>query len=307
MAIYNRLRYFVFFIGFVLILPLICSYILSNIAYIQQNHAVGSAASYPFFEKANSFFPNNRSAQRGRALNYFFQGSFDESFALWQKTNVTVQDLIVYANEAARKNDWQLAVNWLLLAERLDSEDAKLWHTIGTVCQNDPQLDSICERFLRENEQNWLLNSDFLFHRDGWHVKRVDGFDVDYLVVDCPERDGLCGYIGAKTAVPTHGLSWSQCVFVEPEQTYTFSAWIKVDVAPNGAWRPIYFQGKQNSQNHGIGIAEQQGAAAWQFWENTFTMPEFDDSRACFHPIRLLSTGEAWFSDATLRVHPSVP
>lgn len=288
----------------IIVLPLVVSYMQSNIAYIRMNKSnfVELVEVEDMFSGATRMYANNDSSYRGIALAHLLQGELDESLNAWRIVQGTAQDMIIYAEQANRANELDTAVKWLLIAEQLDPNSSELWHTAGEICQKATDLDKICGRFLEHNNQNWLINSDFSFRQDDWIVRQVDGYVTNYEVVDCPNGPGLCGYIGAETAVPEHGLSWSQCLKINPDQSYKFSAWIKIDVRPDDEWIPIYSQGVLNAEIKGYWPGTQYGASDWRYWERTFVAPAFEDNQACFYPVRLLSPGQVWFHSATLEL-----
>lgn len=299
-----RNRSIVILVVFMMVLPSVTSYIQSNIAYIRMNKSSFTTIVEveDMFSRAAKLYANNSSSFRGIALAYLLQGKLDKSLNAWRVVQVTAKDMVIHADWANRANDLDTAIKWLLIAEQLDPNSSELWYTAGKTCRKLAYPEGLCTRFLVRNDQNWLLNSDFTFGQNNWNVRQAEGFVTDYEIVDCPGREDLCGYIGAEMAVPKHGLSWSQCLKIKPNQSYKFSAWIKIDVQPDGKWIPIYSQGILNGVIKGYWPGTQHGASDWKYWERTFTTPTFEDNQACFYPIRLLSPGRAWFYSAKLEL-----
>ncbi len=214
----------------------------------------------------------------------------------WQHVTLTAQDYIVFGQHAA---DRGMALRWYALAERLEPVNPELWLEVGQLCQYDNR-DAACARFLSFNHHNWLVDSDFAFGQAAWRFNRREG--ADYAITDCPNLPAKkCALVRIDTVTSPHGTGWHQCLVLEPGRRYRFSAWIKTDTA--GQWIPIYFQGSVDGSPNGHSLAGvQTGAQEWEYWERVFTAPVFDQNRACFHPVRLLDVGQAWFHSAALRL-----
>ena len=287
--------------------PTLLSYMGSNAGFLILNRAMASEQSSDLDQMQTLFTKVIRLDQRNSAgfrglgfVNLALQQTAAAQLAL-SNGGMTQDDMVFFADKANRNDELTVAKDWLAAAELMDANEPALWQVTGKVCQKVSDLDEFCLRFLERNEQNWIVNNSFNLAKDGWHTREVSGFDLDYDVVPCPDgRAGLCAVMGADDDLPEHGLSWSQCVRLEVGRTYRFSAWIKADVAKSSLWRPVYIQGAIDGVANGIWPGDEIGPAPWTYWQQLFTMPEFDGDQVCFYPARLMGQGQIWFSQPSL-------
>ncbi len=293
----------------VMVAPVLLSFVGSNAGFLSLNRQ--TAAAQPIsadllndvFLSAAALYPGNRASHRGLGHVNLALGRLNAAQSEFAAGGLTAEDILFFADMANRENDLRAASAWLQVAELMEPENGKLWHVSGKVCQKNPGVGALCARFLTENEGNWLVNDDFAFGTDGWQPRIEEGFDLHYEIESCPDDgSGLCATMRSGPMAPEHGLSLSQCITLEPGQAYQFSAWIKSAVDENGEWRPAYIQGEMAGEARGIWPGTQYGPSGWTYWEQTFTMPEFDDDQACFYPVRLLDSGQIWFSQPLLRI-----
>lgn len=267
------------------------------------NVEFGSASSdltqiRQIFTLSQQMNPQNKTNARGLALVYWQQGEPVEAQSKWQESDFTADEFVAFARNS-HFVDKQTALPWYYLLERVEPDDPRLWLDVGLICQQQTEKDNICDRFLAFNNGNWLVDPELNFDRTAWHFNRKP--NVNYNIESCPDmEDKQCLNLEISSPVPEGGASWHQCLHLEPDKEYAFSAWIKVEVPEDGQWRPAYFQGKQSDRVHGIGLPEKNGTSDWYFWEKVFVLPEFDDNWVCFYPVRLFSSGNAWFHEAKL-------
>jgi len=191
------------------------------------------------------------------------------------------------------------ALAWyaLVVADRPDDEPT--WTHVAQRCQRDWAAHSICDEFLRRNDDNRLVNA--AFRQDGlagWLA--IDAVGAGAGVAACDETP--CARIDVSTAEASPAAGIFQCLQLVAGQTYHFSAWLKVATRDGGLWRPVYVQGNRAGQADGISIGDYSGARDWGLHEVTFTAPPFDDGLACFSPIRLRHEGSAWIRDPQVRL-----
>jgi hypothetical protein len=174
------------------------------------------------------------------------------------------------------------------------------WLQIGSLCQSRIEGEEICDRFLVRNNQNLLVNPDLYLEGFGWRFNRGEG--AEHAITECPGVPGKkCAMVEIYEVTSPHGTSWLQCLTLKPGQRYRFSAWVKVET--EGEWISLYFQGDQDGDPHGIKLGGyHEDDQDWTYFGQEFVAPEFDDHRACFHPLRLLDVGNAWFHSVALHV-----
>lgn len=217
----------------------------------------------------------------------------------WQQAGFTADDLVAYARNSSNRVD---AMRWYRSVAQVAPDNVDLWLDVGLICQQQREKDELCTQFLEYNDQNWLVDPHIEFGRAAWRSNRREG--VEYDIVDCPDLpDGQCVMLSIGAVVPEHGASWHQCLYL-PEgaagQTYRFSTWLKVEVEQDGGWRPLYYQGTIENQTRGFWPSIETSSTDWEYWEQSFEMPDFDDGKVCFHPVRLEDSGQAWFRDAKM-------
>ena len=138
-----------------------------------------------------------------------------------------------------------------------------------------------------------------MFGQAAWRFNRREG--VIYRIGKCPGLPGEnCATLIIGDIVPPKGASWQQCVALEPGQEYVFSAWIKVDALDEVRWRPLYYQGSLEGEAWGRSRGHRSGSVDWHYEEHSFVAPDFDEHRACFHPVHLQGRGQIWFYEASL-------
>ncbi len=294
-------------IGGILLTRPLLSYAGSNAGFLSINHSAlldtGLAASNvrDNFGLASELFPNNLASQRGKGYLNLLVDQFGAAQSQFMHGGFSEYDYLRMAEQAYSSGSPIQAGRWLTVAESANPSSTDLWQTAGRMCQRTLQLGSICDRFLDYNDQNWLVNSTFSFAEDGWNQRSVEGFDLHYGIEPCPDDvAGLCASMRLGSPVPEHGISWSQCLKLKPGQDYVFSSWIKVDALADSEWRPVYLQGSVDGEAKGMWPGTQKGSIPWTYWEQTFTMPAFDQDEACFYPTRLIGEGQVWFNRARL-------
>jgi len=282
------------------------SYVRSNFGLLRLlNLAQKPNASYThsldrlktLFEKAITLYPNNRGARHGLGFVRWYAGSDAQALDEWQQIDLEAHDYVLFGQYADNVSE---SLRWYSLAERVDPANSELWLHVGQICQRDPSVGNVCERFLTHNDYNWLVDPEFDFDRAAWHFNRLEG--AMYAIESCPGiTSRKCAFVEINEITSTHGTGWQQCLALEPGLRYSFSAWIMVETA--GQWIPIYYQGSVDGKPDGHRLGGMQiGTQDWTYWEQTFTAPVFDEDRACFHPARLLDVGQLWFHSAALRV-----
>lgn len=220
--------------------------------------------------------------------------------AVWEKAGVTAEDLIAIGEEAQEAGRYEAALTWYERATRMATNPRLYWLQLGRLCQYHVESNEICDKFLASNRHNLLVNPDFAIDGFGWHFNRREG--AGYAITECPGLpDKKCAMVHIQKVTSPYGTSWAQCLTLTPEQAYRFSVWVKVET--KGEWITLYYQGDRGGDPHGIKLGgSHEGAQDWTFFEQEFVAPEFDDHRACFHPLRLLDMGSAWFHSATLEL-----
>jgi hypothetical protein len=249
------------------------------------------------FQKAKKLGPGNTGANRGLGFVHWYMENDKQALNEWRQADLNAQDYVVFGQYA---NDVPTSLRWYKLAEIMDPADPELWLQVGQICQKDPSVSDVCKRYLAHNDYDWLVDSGFTFDRAAWRFNRREG--AEYAIMGCPGVAGKkCAMVEIDEVTSPHGTGWVQCLTLEPGQAYRFSAWVKVET--EGEWIPIYYQGAQDGDPHGIKLGgSHTGAQDWTYFEQEFVAPEFDEDRACFHPARLLDVGQLWFHSATLRV-----
>ncbi len=279
------------------------SYLLSNTGLANYvNAAQGFSAqrsvkliqAAAWFHQARALKSSNAGAYRGLGFIAWFDGRDAEAFGEWQNISTTVHDYIVFGQHAANR---ETSLRWYTLAERLEPANPELWMEIGQLCQYK-LTDAVCERFLAFNRGNWLVDAEFAFDRAAWRFNRREG--ADYAITECPDlSDKKCALVEIYEVTSPHGTGWYQCLVLTPGRRYRFSAWVKTETVEQ--WIPVYYQGSVGGVPDGYSLGGiQTGFQDWVYWEREFEAPEFDDHRACFHPVRLLAVGRTWFHSAAL-------
>lgn len=250
------------------------------------------AQSQSFLSIAATYNPSSTGVYRGWGLADWETGDTDGAITKWRQAGWTAQDAIAFGQDSP---EWINALRWYEVAEQLDANDPDLWVRIGKICQKQPQIDAICQRFLARNGGNWFVDPHFTRDLGAWGANRKDG--VTYSVDKCPDREGyVCGVV----EISRDGIASSlrQCIWLSPGKAYQFSAWLKVQT--EGTWRPLYHQGNRSGQPIGKWTGDETGTNDWVYWEKVFVADNFDENQACFHPIHLTSQGRAWFYNAEL-------
>lgn len=289
-----------------LIAPTIISHAWSNAGFVELNNRSSAGENFIAGDLFDSFLlaaqlsPSNTASHRGLGYLKFAQGELSDSHTELTHSGYSSKDFILFAAKANQKDLLLAARDWLLIAELSEPQSPELWHMAGKICQKEPQLGSLCSRFLQNNDQNWLVNSTLVFDKDGWQTRIVDEYDLHYNIESCSGKDGLCAVMSTGGVAPEQGISWSQCTKLNPGQSYLFSSWIKADVDPDSEWRPVYIQGSVDGLPKGMWPGTQTGSSGWILWEQEFIMPEFDHNQACFYPARLMDTGKITFTQPKL-------
>jgi hypothetical protein len=181
-------------------------------------------------------------------------------------------------------------LDWLALAIAADN-DPWIRAQLGHACRWDWDGDPACRRFLEKNQGNYFVNPDFaVADLNGWQQVNAP---ATYATGPCPDRDTLCAMIEVEQAEVRPAAGLGQCFQVTAGEVYRFAARLKVTT--EGVWRPLYIQGTRDGQTDGHWLGDERGASDWRLWEYSFTAPAFDDGRACFYPVRLQASGQAWF------------
>lgn len=286
---------------------MLMSYILSNTGWVELVHEFAfsrgksstslTSAVEKKFNKVISLENNNMSAHRGIGFVYWLTGRDLQALDAWDYVGLTEENYVQYGKAV---DDVDEALRWYSIAELVDPKNPELWLQVGKICQRNPSVDDICERFLTHNEFNWLVDPEFAFDQTAWRFNRRDG--ADYAIVTCPDVPGQkCARVKIYAVTSSHGTSWAQCLILAPEKKYRFSAWIKVE--SEGDWITLYYQGDRNGHPHGVKLGgSHAGVKDWTYFEQEFIAPKFDERRACFHPLRLLALGNAWFHSADLQL-----
>lgn len=243
---------------------------------------------------------NNLTFWRVQGFLEWLQGNDNEAFNYWKYLNFQANDYIAYGtNWLIRHQNHEEALRWYKLAWILDPSNKLLWKFVGRLCQSQFKS-GICDDFLYHNENNWIVDSTFVFDQAAWHVNQSK--EITHSTGECPERpEHKCAHI-TTGKVPDLSKTWYQCLRLEPSQKYRFSSWIRVKASKNTVWRPVYYQGNINEIPKGSWIGDQYGSSEWLYWENVFIAPQFDDNWACFHPVRIGSNAEVWFYEAKLEI-----
>jgi hypothetical protein len=205
------------------------------------------------------------------------------------------QDLAAMA-EHFFQSDRPRAIAWSALASAAGSGEPQITVRLGEACRQDWSQDPACQSFLELNGGNRFVNADLAAGLNGWSEI---GAPAEFIAVPCPSRPAeTCAEISLGESQGNAASGLSQCFQVEPGVTYRFSAWLRVATAPDGLWRPLYFQGIIDGEPRGNWQGDERGSSDWQYWEREYTLPAYDDGQACFTPIRLLDGGQAWFYDS---------
>lgn len=252
------------------------------------------------FPSGNYVGPDQRaSSSRLVGHRYLMAGNREAARLAFNSAGWTERDYVAMSTHFKMTNpDWAIA--WLAMAVASEPTESATMISVGELCRKDWEQDEICRAFLRQNQGNHFVNSDFgTGDLTAWQMaESIAQYDIDY----CPDKEGLtCAKIGLmnSTAQPPAGLG--QCFHVHPGKTYRFSAWLKVDASSNAAWRPLYYQGTVNGEPKGSWLGDQHGPREWEYWEREFVAPKFDEYQGCFSPIRLINAGKAWFFDSQVR------
>lgn len=277
---------------------------MSNIGlryYMNATHE-GSLGAHEFeqmealFQQALALHANNSSAYRGVGFVHWRHEKDLAALEDWRHLDLTAKDYIRFGARAASIAE---SLRWYGLAETLEPTNAELWLNIGQICQNNRSVGAVCDRFLAHNEFSWLVDPKFAFGQSAWRFNRQEG--ASYEIVDCPNMAAKkCAMARIDAVTSPHGTSWQQCLTLEPGRQYRFSAWIKAETSEE--WRPLYFQGSMNGTPKGFSPkGANTGSLDWAYWAYDLTAPEFDNNRACFHPVRLLGLGQVWFHSPALK------
>lgn len=288
---------FAIFIVIVLVAGGVWLYGERNYAYLQLNRGLAARDSTLVAESKAIFLQNSQAVrhQYGLANIYFVEGREREAAEAWLAAGETATSLRI-KGEQLSYSDVASALRWYRIAEQIAPEDADLWLAVGRLCQPEPWLDPICERFLTYNEQNMLLNGNFAFDQAGWQFNLAN--QVIYEIEEC--EYGRCTSWEVKAGVPPLGATMQQCLYLEAKKWYRFSAFLRVEVAADGGWRPVYVQGRVDGEQVGMWPHTQLGARGWQEWEHILQAPAFEDGLACFHPVRLEGSGRVWVANVRL-------
>lgn len=239
-------------------------------------------------------------ALHGLAIVDWVEMNDSAAVAKWQQAGFTAEDLITYARNGSGEPEH--ALRWYRSVAQITPDNSDLWLDVGLICQQQQEKDELCADFLEYNEQNWLVDPDIEFGRVAWRFNRREG--VGYDIVDCPDLpDRRCARLSIGAEVPEHGASWQQCLYLPEDavgQTYRFSTWLKIETARDGEWRPLYYQGAIGNQTRGFWPSRESSSTDWEYWEQTFEIPDFDDGRVCFHPVHISTPATAWFRDVSL-------
>jgi hypothetical protein len=272
---------------------------IEKLFVLNERHLQGMQADLKslFFENAVHSSRKSISARRGLGFAYWFNGKDLQALKEWTKIGLTASDYVRAGSMRVNLDD---ALRWYKLAEIVDPSNAELWLRVGQVCQSNPYIGDICKRFLAYNDHNLFVDPQFAFDREAWHFNRRRG--ADYTIAKCSGvPDKKCALVHIHTVTSPHGTSWVQCLTLTPEKKYRFSAWVKVQ--SEGEWIALYYQGDRNGHPHGVKLGgSHTGVKDWIYFEQEFIAPKFDDHRACFHPLRLLAMGNAWFHSADLQL-----
>jgi hypothetical protein len=186
------------------------------------------------------------------------------------------------------------------MAAHLAPLDDSQWLAVGLACQPNPALDPICDEYLAYNNGNLFRDPTFQFDFLGWLAG--DQTRTRYTIEPCPDQDATCLHIVAEAATSGGSAGLNQCHPIVDGNSYYFSALVKVVAPDDTSWRPLYRQARIDDKIRGFWLGEKMGSSDWQLWEHTFIASDYDENRACFHPVLLLDQGEAWMANPVLRV-----
>lgn len=217
----------------------------------------------------------------------------------WKAAGVQPSQLAEAGDYNLKNKNYDEAIRWYQRSLLLEPTNNKTINDLGIICHQFSQNTriNICDIFSSVNMSNLFIDPDFLVENLTVWTPYEYNQSTRYTFAECPENKGSsCASIQLNGNVPDGGGIY-QCLPLQPGQQYKYSAWIKVQVEPGGKWRPLYFQG--NAQGNPVGRWYKNqyitGSVDWTYYEITFNSPDFDNHMACLHPIRLQSTGQAWF------------
>ena len=211
----------------------------------------------------------------------------------WQQTGVSSRALFLRGRVTPIRQE---SAHWYrMAAEGMRFEPAD-WFYVGLACLPNREIDPICERYVEENAGNHLLDPSFQFDFYGWLGETMSG--TNYTLEPC--SDNICTHIKVNQYIPESYAHLYQCLALPPDETYRFSAWLKVTATDQTRWRPLYLQGEIDEGSFASWVDDQVGSRDWAYWEYTFTTPTFDDGVGCVSPIILMGEGEAWFHSPQL-------
>ena len=298
------LRYGLLLSASLLLAPFLATRLMSNIGMSLVNRGLDSVPETRLAQAQTIFdwIPNDVSSQRGRANIAIVQQDLRLASELWQASG-EAQRFVPRGNaipvaEKPEPSSVTNAMNWYAMALLAGQDSAELWFGIGRLCRMNPGRDALCQQYLARQNDNLLLNPDFTQGLDGWTVKQAPG--ATYAVVDC--ADGRCVEIVSRAETPDFAATILQCVAVEAEGLYRFSADISVkEFKQMTAWRPLYAQvfvnGEVREIRSGLPVPEGNGL---RVLATEFVMPQTDDGLLCVHLARAEGAAEIVVKNPTL-------
>lgn len=240
------------------------------------------------------YWPDDRGSQRARANIAITQHDLITARTLWQASGETARlrlrgDALGFIGSTQR-NHVQNAMNWYVMAEPFNQENAEFWFEVGRLCRVDPTRDPLCDRSVIRNKGNLLLNADFSLGLAGWSQHAAAGSEI--ALADCAAK-APCVRLETHTATPPFAASLFQCVAVEAGEAYLFSAEISTRSHQSADdWRPVYAQGAVSGEAQGIVHSQPSMGDTFHTFTNRFTAASYDDGLICLHLARVRDAAE---------------
>jgi tetratricopeptide (TPR) repeat protein len=160
------------FLGFCLVVALLLlqepllSHWHQNLGYLELSRALllggdgGLLKARASFIEAQTWQGDNPSALWGLGQAYYHLGDEEAAVQAWQKSERSLPLLLSSSDAAFNRQDYPLALDLALLAQRLDPSSSSVAYRLGEAYRATGELDRALEEYERAKEYNAFLPGD---------------------------------------------------------------------------------------------------------------------------------------------------